>query len=359
MPLRDEVVRRLVVYPLPKNTDPERDLGRRAARALALARQYKEAANAIFVDAAKCRGKRDAFTTVAIRASTGELLTASTVRTRAASRAEEAAISAALRIPGTTTILSDSKTAIRNFARGVVWKTAAKIAETGTAPIRSTVALKWFPAHAGRELATNIGNRNEEADAAARELAKCRAVAEAPSDPSEQDHNEEEDAEPITDYGEVLRWYRDQRQAFPPPHRELSRAEAVRFRQLQTETVLTPALARHMCPDLFEDATCSVCKRETATLSHLMWGCESEVRDGGDNVQCSRDTYPPDVRECVCSTDINHQRRVIQRLEAALAKQRRKSDPNTTDPRQGRKWTGSSSSPSKAGTKPRGLHPDL
>ncbi|KAH9374628.1 hypothetical protein HPB48_011074 [Haemaphysalis longicornis] len=206
VPLRDELVRRLVVYPLPKNTDPERDLGRRAARALALARQYKEDANAIFVDAAKCRGKRDAFTTVAIRASTGELLTTSTVRTRAASRAEEAAISAALRIPGTTTILSDSKTAIRNFARGVVWKTAAA---TGTEPIRSTVALKWFPAHAGRELATNIGNRNEEADAAAREFAKCRAVAEAPLDPSEQDHNEEEDAEPITDYRRLRNILRD------------------------------------------------------------------------------------------------------------------------------------------------------
>ncbi|KAH9371554.1 hypothetical protein HPB48_011105 [Haemaphysalis longicornis] len=145
VPLRDEVVRRLVVYPLPTNTDPERDLGRRAARALALARQYKEDANAIFVDAAKCRGKRDAFTTVAIRASTGELLTC----------------------------------------------------QHWSAPGRQAERRRL------QELATNIGNRNEEADATARELAKCRAVAEAPSDPSEQDHKEEEDAEPITDYCET------------------------------------------------------------------------------------------------------------------------------------------------------------
>ncbi|KAH9372439.1 hypothetical protein HPB48_012862 [Haemaphysalis longicornis] len=111
---------------------PGKDLGKRAARALALARQYKEDANAIFVDAAKCRGKRDAFTTVAIRASTGELLTASTVRTRAASRAEEVQFqqpslperpqSSATRRPPSAT----------STAAGV--EDTAKIAETGTAP---------------------------------------------------------------------------------------------------------------------------------------------------------------------------------------------------------------------------------
>lgn len=94
----------------------------------------------------------------------------------------------------------------------------------------------------------------------------------------------------------------------------------MRLRQLQVETVLTPALARHMRPDLFESAECSVCARTMATLAHLMWGCDSVVNG-------ERDTYPPEVREWVGSTEQEDQRRAVQRLEAALALQRRKGTP--------------------------------
>ncbi|KAH6920251.1 hypothetical protein HPB50_028762 [Hyalomma asiaticum] len=124
-------------------------------------------------------------------------------------------------------------------------KTTKTTIKLGPLPI----ALKWFPAHMGRQLAPDIKNRNEEADAAARGLITCRTAAVRPSETSGEDRKE--DFEPLTDY-------------------ELPRAEAVKFRQLQTECVLTPALARHVCPDMFVDAKCSVCERELATLRHIM-----------------------------------------------------------------------------------------
>ncbi|KAH6920277.1 hypothetical protein HPB50_028733 [Hyalomma asiaticum] len=137
-----------------------------------------------------------------------------------------------------------------------------------------------------------------------------------------------------TDYGVILAAYREVRRAFPPPHRELPRAEAVKFRQLQTECVLTPALARHVCPDMFVDAKCSVCERELATLRHIMWGGCNSANSG--NGQCQDATYPEEVRAWIRSEDLKTQRRAIQRLEEALAKQRRKG---ADDPSNGRGGT--------------------
>lgn len=155
----------------------------------------------------------------------------------------------------------------------------------------------------------------------ARDLITCRTAAARPPETSGEER--EEDLDPLTDYGGILAAYREARRAFPPPHHELSRAEAVQLRQLQTECVLTPALARHVCPDMFVDAKCSVCERELATLRHIMWGgCNSAVHNG--NGQCQDATYPKEVGAWIRSEDSTTQRRAIQRLEEALAKQKRK-----------------------------------
>ncbi|KAL3219241.1 hypothetical protein MRX96_030526 [Rhipicephalus microplus] len=87
--------RKIIVYPLPKNMDPERDAGGRAARAVALARQHQRDEGAVYVDAARYSGRRNAFAAVVVSATTGKLLTASTVRARTAGQAEEAAIALA------------------------------------------------------------------------------------------------------------------------------------------------------------------------------------------------------------------------------------------------------------------------
>ncbi|KAH7959096.1 hypothetical protein HPB49_008244 [Dermacentor silvarum] len=328
VPLSDEAARKIIVYPLPKNTNPERDAGRRAARAAALARQHQRDEGAVYVEAARYPGRRNAFAAVVVSATTGKLLTACTVRARTAGQAEEAAIALATGWPGTRTVLSDSKQAIKNFVRDVVWRGTERLVRSIVASRAAcgaaagpTIALKWFPAHMGRQLAPDIENRNEEADAVARDLITCRTAAARPPETSGEER--EEDLDPLTDYGGILAAYREARRAFPPPHHELSRAEAVQLRQLQTECVLTPALARHVCPDMFVDAKCSVCERELATLRHIMWGgCNSAVHNG--NGQCQDATYPKEVGAWIRSEDSTTQRRAIQRLEEALAKQKRK-----------------------------------
>ncbi|KAH7965085.1 hypothetical protein HPB49_003299 [Dermacentor silvarum] len=125
------------------------------------------------------------------------------------------------------------------------------------------------------------------------------------------------DPDPLLDYGGILAWYREGRRALPGPHPRLGRREGVLLRQLQTGTVLTPALARHVCPGLFESATCSVCARELATLAHVLWGCDACA---GGSV---RDSLPPDMEHYISSPDHQAQLQAIQRLDAALARQKR------------------------------------
>ncbi|KAL3179521.1 hypothetical protein MRX96_037905 [Rhipicephalus microplus] len=96
VPLSDEAARKIIVYPLPKNMDPESDAGRRVARAAALARQHQRDEGAVYVDAARYPGRRNALAAVVVSATTTKLLTASTVRARTASQAEEAAIALAI-----------------------------------------------------------------------------------------------------------------------------------------------------------------------------------------------------------------------------------------------------------------------
>ncbi|KAL3172521.1 hypothetical protein MRX96_043232 [Rhipicephalus microplus] len=118
-------MRRLVVYPLPKNMGPGESEGRRAARARALLLQHQNDEGAVYVDVAKVKNK-DAYVAAAVAATTGKIVTSCSVRTRSASQAEEMAIALAARSPGVRTILSDSKTAIRSFSRGAVCGAAAR-----------------------------------------------------------------------------------------------------------------------------------------------------------------------------------------------------------------------------------------
>ncbi|KAL3228164.1 hypothetical protein MRX96_004076 [Rhipicephalus microplus] len=67
----------------------------------------RETGGAVYVDAARYPGRRNAFAAVVVSATTGKLLTASTVRARTAGQAEEAAIALATGRPGTRTVLSD------------------------------------------------------------------------------------------------------------------------------------------------------------------------------------------------------------------------------------------------------------
>ncbi|KAH7940882.1 hypothetical protein HPB49_007401 [Dermacentor silvarum] len=305
-----QVARRLVVLPLPRNVRPDRNKERRVARARALAETYADDAKAVYVDAAKHQRKPKTYVAAVVRATDGKVLNACSVRATSAEQAEEAAIALALSgIPEATTILSDSRTAIDNFGRGSVGTPAASLLPRTKS---TTTHLRWFPAHVG-VIPGGAANRNEEADVVAREL----AYRAAPPRPSEADEADFLDPDPLLDYGGILAWYREGRRALPGPHPRLGRREGVLLRQLQTGTVLTPALARHVCPGLFESATCSVCARELATLAHVLWGCDACA---GGTV---RDSLPPDMEHYISSPDHQAQLQAIQRLDAALARQKR------------------------------------
>lgn len=305
-----QVARRLVVLPLPRNVHPDRNKERRVARARALAETYADDAKAVYVDAAKHQRKPKTYVAAVVRATDGKVLNACSVRATSAEQAEEAAIALALSgIPEATTILSDSRTAIANFGRGSVGTPAASLLPRTKS---TTTHLRWFPAHVG-VIPGGAANRNEEADVVAREL----AYRAAPPRPSEADEADFLDPDPLLDYGGILAWYREGRRALPGPHPRLGRREGVLLRQLQTGTVLTPALARHVCPGLFESATCSVCARELATLAHVLWGCDACA---GGTV---RDSLPPDMEHYISSPDHQAQLQAIQRLDAALARQKR------------------------------------
>lgn len=297
------------------------------ARAQALAKAYNADEGAVYVDAAKYRGRSDAYVAVVLKATTGELLNAGSVRARTARQVEEAAIALAMSCPTTTAILSDSRSAIASFARNAVCRTTARILSNAEGKSRTrTTRIRWFPAHAGVDLPDGHSNCNEVADAAARELSTCRTAPPRPPSPApadrQQQHNADAEMEPLTVYGEVLQWYRDGRRAFPPPHLGLTRREAVLLRQMQTKTVLTPALARHVCPDVYEDSVCSVCALTSADLAHLLWGCGGHVASGG----CK--DLPPYIYGLMSSPECERQLQAVQRLEAALAQQRRKGDPH-------------------------------
>ncbi|KAL3184646.1 hypothetical protein MRX96_005977 [Rhipicephalus microplus] len=109
--LRDEAARGIIVFPLPKNVNPEKDWERRKARAVTLAKQYRSDENAAFVMLAKHPSRRCVYAMAVTRASTGELINASTTKAKTPCQAEEVAIGLAMGVLGIRTILSDSKTA--------------------------------------------------------------------------------------------------------------------------------------------------------------------------------------------------------------------------------------------------------
>lgn len=100
-----------------------------------------------------------------VTATTGDTKTAASVHAKKTHRAEEVAEALALADPGCTTVLCDSKTAIRYYAKNSVCGEAARIlrkVEANGCFSRGSAVLKWFPAHMGRTVAGQGGNANHE-----------------------------------------------------------------------------------------------------------------------------------------------------------------------------------------------------
>lgn len=128
---------------------------------------------------------------------------------------------------------------------------------------------------------------------------------------------EDDEATPLTSYKDTLEWYRGNRQVFPPPHHKLTRREAVTLRQLQTCAMWTPVIAKHVCPDVYPSDVCAVCRKDRATMAHILWNCK--VNDG------STETLPPHLADAVASKDYDVQYRAVQQVLEALERQRPKA----------------------------------
>lgn len=136
---------KIQVTPVPRNMNPIYNPGRRKARATLLLKAYCTDKNARFTDAA-CYPDGRGFAIVVI--STEKTTThAASVKTRHPEVAEEMAIALAITDADTQTVLSDSRTAVRNFAKGRISIEALRI--LANAGHVSQATLIWSSAHMG------------------------------------------------------------------------------------------------------------------------------------------------------------------------------------------------------------------
>ncbi|KAH7980590.1 hypothetical protein HPB49_017387 [Dermacentor silvarum] len=111
--------------------------------------------HARYVDAAEL--PRNAVAAVVIEASTGATRSAASVRSARAEQVEEVANAMAIADADCLTVLSDSRQAVRNFAKCQICREAERVLREAKLQDRK-VRIKWFPAHA---VDTNVIGRHE------------------------------------------------------------------------------------------------------------------------------------------------------------------------------------------------------
>lgn len=108
----------------------------------------------------------------------------------------------------------------------------------------------------------------------------------------------------------------------PPIHQGLSREEAVLLRQLQTGSILAPAMLHVLHPGLYLSGVCKVCKVGLADQWHIFWDCVRFPDEAKSR------TYPPKLQEAMRSNDKDVQLRAVQQARGAL-NEHRPGDPET------------------------------
>lgn len=302
---------------------PQNDHERRRARAIALTKNHRDDPHAYYVDVAKYPHMKNAYAAAVLRASTGEITSAGSIGCKTPAQAEEYAIALAMHTTGCHTILSDAKTAVINYSHDSVHPTTTRVLTALTQHGRMTnnVTIKWFPAHTGDLNEPDGPNRNEEADREAhaltrRGLPSLPLESEPATDPDSEDVNYA-----ITQYGEVLQWYRTSRIKYPPPHRDLTRKEATTLRQLQARAIWTPVLAKHISPEIHHTDTCQRCGRARATQNHILWECLPPP----PNTQNGQ--IPEEIDKKITSEEYETQRDTVRHVLELLDLQK----PGTTD----------------------------
>lgn len=306
----------LYVPPLPRNMHPQHHTGRRKARAQHMNQSYSNDKEAVFTDAARYRDRKSFV--AAVTSHRGNHLTSVTVNTAYAEAAEEAAIALALTQTKATYVICDSQTAIRNFANGRISQEAYHILKRhpihqGEADVDNRRHLLWIPAHTG------LSTPNEAAHRVARGLTH-RASSEEELPQGTANVWAWEDR--LTRFHDITTHYQLQRRVYPFPHARLDRAQAVHYRQLQTDSYINPRLMHAMYPDIYTTNRCTSCG-EVATLNHMLWECQDITNNSGsaDTSVSSTASLRSRWKTALLSSNLTVQLWAVQRAEEAASRQ--------------------------------------
>lgn len=137
---------------------------------------------------------------------------------------------------------------------------------TGWDPnVKYVQTVTWAPGHEGV-----TGNLH--ADEAARGFTHHQAAP----------YSATEDPTPLDPcYATILRYYRENRQIYPPPHGKLSAAEATVLRRLQTNTYINLHTLHLIYPTAYRDI-CPWCGA-TPTLFQITWECAEHGEEHDTN----------------------------------------------------------------------------
>ncbi|KAH6920324.1 hypothetical protein HPB50_028682 [Hyalomma asiaticum] len=207
------------IFEAQRAVDPTLNEGRRD-RARALVNNAKKHKTHVLFVAAARHHERQALA-VAVVDIDGTLRNAATVKTRHAHEAEEMPIALALQsCRAHSKICTDSKTAARTFAAGLVARSTARLTDN---------AIREYETHMRQIPGLDHCNTNEEVNRLERELTRLAADNDAYEGERYEDLSCKDQA--LTHH-EITSHYRVQRRTFPAPHPKLNKAQALTLRRL-------------------------------------------------------------------------------------------------------------------------------
>lgn len=298
----------LKITPIPRNMHPIHHKDRRADRAKTLHTKFKANKAVTYVDAAEIPN-RPAFS-IAVVNNEGRLMSGGSIKAANSEVAEEAAIALAIATTTSTIIISDSKSAVRNFARGRISPTAKSILNRNRN--HRTIQIIWAPAH--ESLPGNEAAHNQ-ARAFILRAEGHRPTGDEVTGPESPGLSARDR---MVTYQEITQHYRLARLVYPPAHKTLTKRQEIVWRQLQTNTFPTPFILSRINPSVYSSC-CKLCQRENANLYHILWGC-SETQQP-NNAQGSHITTPQQWEATLLSSDPETQVRVTEWAEAAARAQ--------------------------------------
>ncbi|KAG0424935.1 hypothetical protein HPB47_027860 [Ixodes persulcatus] len=259
--LKPDILKRVQAAPIPKNMHPYLHTGRREARVRVLENVYGPDPQTWYTDTA-LHSERAGAATIVVTDKDGTCPTCSILNIASIQEAEEMAIALDIShaIPRRDTtdlkhkiiIITDSQAACRALAGNTLYpRTAHLINAISTEWLQiQVIRVIWTPAHlglSGNERCSGIQSQTHP---------RTPSPFRVPTDTH------------LNTYHLVTEYYQTTHRVLPPPHRELSRAEAADWRQLQTFTLPNLHQRHRWFPNRYP-GTCPGCgsDRPNAALS--------------------------------------------------------------------------------------------